>query len=119
MPNPITHFEIIGKDGKKLQQFYADLFGWKVDAENPMSYGMVEAQEGHGTGGGIGAGEANQSYVTVYVEVDNPQTYLDKVVGMGGKVVQPVTEIPGSVTFAHFTDPEGHLIGLLRSEGHA
>jgi hypothetical protein len=37
MPNPVTHFEIVGKDGKKLQEFYASLFGWAVDANNPMS----------------------------------------------------------------------------------
>ena len=117
MPNPITHFEIIGKDGKALQDFYANLFGWKVDADNPMSYGVVEPQDGRGTGGGIGAGQGDQGYVTIYAEVDDPQAYLDKAVSMGAKVVMPVTEIPGMVTFAQFTDPEGHLIGIVKSDG--
>jgi predicted enzyme related to lactoylglutathione lyase len=30
MPNPIMHFEIIGKDALKLQKFYADVFHWKL-----------------------------------------------------------------------------------------
>ena len=116
MPNPITHFEIIGKDAKGLQQFYANLFGWKVEADNPMNYGLVEAQDGKGTGGGIGAGDGSASYVTIYAEVDDPQAYLDKAVSLGGKVVMPVTEIPGMVIFAQFTDPEGNLIGITKSE---
>ena len=44
--NPVTWFEIAGKDGAKTQKFYSDLFGWKVDASNPMNYGMVECGEG-------------------------------------------------------------------------
>ena len=31
MANPVTHFEIHGRDGKKTQAFYASLFGWTVD----------------------------------------------------------------------------------------
>jgi uncharacterized protein len=115
MPNPVTHFEIVGKDGKALQDFYANLFGWKVDANNPMNYGMVEAQDGHGVGGGISAGEGDESWVTVYVEVDDPQVYLDKAVSLGGQVVMPVSEVPGVVILAQFKDPEGHLIGITKA----
>ncbi|MPZ50427.1 MAG: glyoxalase [Dehalococcoidia bacterium] len=114
MPNPITHFEIIGAagDGKKLQEFYSGLFGWNVDANNPMNYGLVAAQEGHGTGGGISASQDGKNYVTIYIEVDDPQAYLDKAISMGGKLIMPPTDIPGMVTFAQFQDPEGNLIGL-------
>ena len=117
MPNPITHFEIIGGagDGKKLQDFYANLFGGKVDANNPMNYGIVEPQEGHGTGGGISASQDGKPYVTIYVEVENPQEFLDKAVSLGSKVIMPPTDIPGMVTFAQFQDPEGNLIGLATS----
>ncbi len=30
MSNPVTWFEIIGKDAIKLQKFYGDVFGWKL-----------------------------------------------------------------------------------------
>jgi hypothetical protein len=53
MANQVSWFEISGKDGAKLQEFYGDLFGWKIDANNPLSYGMVEGSDG-GIGGGIG-----------------------------------------------------------------
>ena len=45
MPNPIIHFEIMGADSKKTQQYYADLFGWNVDSNNPMNYGMASTKD--------------------------------------------------------------------------
>ena len=53
--------------------------------------------------------------VTVYVAVDDPQKYLDKVEQMGGKTVMPVTEMPDMVTFALFADPQGSLVGLVKA----
>lgn len=113
MPNPVVHFEITGKDGKKLQNWYADIFGWKVDAANPMEYGMVEAQ-GSGIAGGISAGENGETSVTVYIAVPDPQASLDKVESLGGKTVMPVMEIPGYVTLAQFSDPEGNVVGIVK-----
>ena len=52
MAGKVSHFEIHGKNGKKSQEFYASLFGWKVDANNPMNYGMVPGMDG-GIGGGV------------------------------------------------------------------
>lgn len=103
---------------EELQDFYGSLFDWKVDSNNPMNYGVVEAPDGHGIGGGIGPGEGGQSHVTFYVSVADPQASLDKAVSLGGKIVMPVTEIPEMVTMAQFTDPEGHLIGIVKDAGH-
>ncbi|HVB14316.1 MAG TPA: VOC family protein [Candidatus Dormibacteraeota bacterium] len=76
---------------------------------------------GEGIGGGIGGGDGGDeaSWVTFYVEVDDPQATLDKIEQLGGKVQLPVTDVPGGPTMALFRDPEGHLIGLVRAEGHA
>lgn len=111
MPNPVVHFEVNGKDGAKLQKFYADAFGWKIDANNPMQYGVVEAQ-GSGIGGGVSGGDGTP-HVTIYIEVDDPAAYLKKVQSLGGKVVMDVTTIPGMVTMAQFTDPEGNMVGIV------
>jgi Bleomycin resistance protein-like N-terminal len=54
MAHAVTHFEVSGKDLDKLQSFYSELFGWKVQrAPGEMPYAMVE-KEGDGIGGGIG-----------------------------------------------------------------
>jgi predicted enzyme related to lactoylglutathione lyase len=35
MPNPVVHFEVTGKDAKKLQNFYQKALGWSMqDAGN-------------------------------------------------------------------------------------
>jgi predicted enzyme related to lactoylglutathione lyase len=114
MANPVTWFEITGKDGKKLQDFYSGVFGWNIDASNPMNYGMVD-NAGQGIGGGISAGDGGRNQVTFYIEVDDPQAYLSKVESKGGKTVVPVTEIPGMVIFAQFADPEGNVVGITKA----
>lgn len=116
MPNPVVHFEVTGKDGKKLQEFYSKAFDWTVNADNPMNYGIVEAPDGQGIGGGISGGDGQQNQVTFYVAVDDPQAFLDKIEGLGGRTVVPVTEIPDMVTFAQFADPEGNVVGLVKNQ---
>ena len=52
--------------------------------------------------------------MTVYVQVDDLESYLKKAESLGGKTVMPVTEIPGVVTLAMFSDPEGNVIGMVK-----
>jgi predicted enzyme related to lactoylglutathione lyase len=118
MGSPVVHFEIIGKDGKRLQEFYTSLFGWKIDADNPMNYGMVEAEKGNpvsGIGGGV-AGYGEETRVTVYVQVPSLEETLRKAESLGGKTVAPPMEVPGGgPTIAQFQDPEGNIIGLIKA----
>ena len=113
MANAVVHFEILGKDGAALQKFYGDLFGWKVNADNPMKYGYV-APEAGGIRGGIATGQGGASMQTFYVEVTDLQAALDKAAKLGGKTIMPVTHIPGAdVSIAMVGDPEGHVVGLV------
>ncbi len=117
MPNPVVHFELTGKDPKTLRHFYTDLFDWKIDANNPMDYGLIDTG-GKGINGGIGGNGSDEAHnrVTVYVEVGDLQAALDKAEKLGGKTVMPVTVIPNAVTMAMFSDPAGNVVGLLKSE---
>ena len=112
MPNPVVHFEVLGKDKAALQKFYGDAFRWNVDASNPMGYGMVDTG-GEGINGGI---DGETPTVIFYIQVDDPAAYLKKVTSLGGKVIEDVTVIPGMVTMARFADPEGNIIGLVAEE---
>ncbi len=114
MGQKITHVEIIGQDGKKLQDFYSKLFGWKVDANNPMNYGQV-AMEDAGIGVGISSGQPGEANrVTFYVEVDDLAKYLKQAESMGGRTILEPTSVPGGPRLAMFTDPEGHVVGLAQ-----
>ncbi len=114
MANPVVHFEVSGKDREKLESFYTDLFDWKTQDFPDMNYAMVE-KEGAGIAGGIGqVSDGGSGHVTFYVGTDDPQATLDKAVSLGGTVVMPVSELP-MVTLALFTDPEGHMIGIVKN----
>ena len=76
MGQPVVHFEVVGKDGAKLQSYYSELFGWNIVADNPMNYGMVDGKENKtadgnvGIGGGVGGvPEGYEGHVTFYVAV--------------------------------------------------
>ena len=118
MPNPVVYFEILGSDYAGLQQYYRDLFGWKITQMSPeMDHSAVIVDEdGEGIPGGIGRSITGSSRLTFYVQVDDIQASLDRAGELGGETAAPVTVIPGMVTFAHFKDPEGNLVGLVSSE---
>jgi len=112
MGSHVIHFEVTGKDGKKLQSFYSDVFGWKIDTNNPGGYGMVR-QENSLTGGIGAAQQGSPGGVTFYVHTDDPKGTLAKIEKLGGKVLMPLTEVAPETTIALFADPEGHVIGLM------
>jgi uncharacterized protein len=113
----VVHWEINGNDANRLREFYSNLFGWKVNANNPMNYGLVSAEAKKGIGGGIGQKDPSMPApnVTFYVAVDDLNSYLSKAESLGGKIVVPRTEIPNMVTFGLFADPEGNTIGIIES----
>ena len=115
MPNPVVHFEVQSSEPEKSQKFFADLFDWHLDANNPMSYGLVDTHA-RGINGGIGDSEDGQTRVLFYIEVDDLQAHLDKAETLGGKTLVPPTEIPDMVTFALFSDPAGAVVGMVKSE---
>lgn len=115
MPNPVVHFEVQSADAGKAQKFFGDLFGWHVDANNPMSYGIVDTHtEGKGIGGGIGPAQGSPQ-VTFYVEVDDINAYVKKAEGLGAKTVMPRTVIPEMITLAMFSDLDGNTVGLVEA----
>ncbi|TML97600.1 MAG: glyoxalase [Actinobacteria bacterium] len=121
MGQPVVHFEVIGKDGAKLQSYYADLFGWEIDADNEMNYGMVDgkknpAPDGMGIGGGIAGGpEGYEGHVTFYVAVPDIEEALQKAESLGGTRVFGPDTIMGRIELGQFKDPEGHVIGVVKA----
>jgi len=120
MGQPVVHFEVIGKDGEKLQRYYSDLFGWEIDAANEMNYGTVQRDgntraDGAGIGGGVGAGpEGYAGHVTFYVEVPDVEAALAKAESLGGTRIMGPDTIMDQIELGQFADPEGHMIGVVR-----
>ena len=120
MGQPVVHFEVIGEDAEKLRSYYSELFGWEFDTDNPMNYGVVQrdgnvSADGIGIGGGVGAGpEGYAGHVTFYIEVPDVEAALAKAESHGGTRVMGPDKIMEQVELGLFTDPEGHLIGVVK-----
>jgi uncharacterized protein len=118
MGQPVVHFEVVGKDGAKLQGYYAEMFGWKMQADNPMNYALVEEEEssnGKSIPGGIGQGpEGYDGHITFYVAVPDVEATLQKAESLGGTRVMGPESIMPDVTLGQFKDPEGNLVGLIQ-----
>ena len=119
MAAPVTHFEINARDSKRANQFYSSLFGWSIepmgDPATGMIYGMVNTGVKMGINGGIGQTQAGgPPNITFYVQGEDVQSHLDRALALGGRVIVPLTEVPGMVTFAQFADPEGNIVGIIK-----
>jgi uncharacterized protein len=108
----VVHWEIQAQSPARLHKFYADTFGWKIDANNPMNYGMVASGGAEGINGGIGGSQAPGSRVVVYTTVPDIPPLLDRIATLGGKTVMPRTDV-GPVILALYEDPEGNVMGLI------
>ncbi len=123
MGQPVVHFEVVGTNGPKLRQYYAELFDWKVDADNAMEYGMVTREDNKaangdlGIGGGIGQGpEGYEGHVTFYVAVPDVEAALQKAESLGGTRVMGPEKIMDMVELGQFKDPEGNVIGVVKDQ---
>jgi hypothetical protein len=107
------HFEITAKNIDRLHTFYSKVFGWKIDANNPFKYGMVDTGAGSGINGGIGETTSGSEHLTVYVQVPSIDKALEQIVAAGGMIAMEKQTVPGGPTLAQFHDPAGYLIGLI------
>jgi predicted enzyme related to lactoylglutathione lyase len=121
MGGAVVHFEIMAEDAKRVREFYSELFGWSVSADNQWNYGMVDRSEnlssqGIGIGGGIGQMPGGMpGYSTVYVEVPDVDAALARAEALGGSRLMGPEKVMEGVEIGLATDPEGHPIGVIKS----
>jgi predicted enzyme related to lactoylglutathione lyase len=114
MGRPVVHFEIGCRDSARTADFYSQLFEWQTQAQGPAT--LISTGSSEGIGGHISSlGHEPHNYVTVYVDVDDLQAYLDKAQALGGKTLVPPVTIPGQGSFAWLADPDGNIVGLWKA----
>ena len=109
-------------DGEKLRSYYSELFGWDFgDTVGPTNYAVAPRDgntnaDGAGIGGGIGtAPEGYGGHVTFYVEVPDVGAALEKAESLGGTRMMGPDKVPEvNIEIGLFTDPEGHVIGVVK-----
>ncbi len=114
--HPIVHVEIPARDSKTSADFYAKVFGWKIQHDPTFDYRMFSAEGGPGGGfvsmeEGADAGHAG---LLVYIGTDSIEASLEQIEANGGKMLEPMMEIPGTGWFAIFADPSGNRLALYK-----
>lgn len=109
--NPVVHFEIRASDPDAARRFYGELFGWTFPDGGLPGYTYVDTGVPEAIPGGIGPTQGGDPLVTFFVGVDDVAAALQGAERLGGRVVQPATEVPG-VTFGLFADPGGRVVGV-------
>jgi predicted enzyme related to lactoylglutathione lyase len=119
----IVHFEIPAKNVETLKDFYAKLFGWKIQKyPGPMDYWTIETvpvdqkmtPTRPGVNGGLFKKEKPENKPVNYISVESIDKYLDKVKALGGTILQDKQEVPSVGWVAIALDPEGNQIALLQ-----
>src|SRR5437868_1237005 len=86
---PVVHWELMSKDPEKIADFYAKIFGWKIQYHPEFDYRMVDTGGKGGINGGIvkpkheGPWPGNMVF---YIDVDDLAAFRKRIVEAGGKI---------------------------------
>ena len=127
MGNPVMFFEIAGKDGESLRNFYTSLFdewiilpfGWRIPhfpndilATDPTPAPLAdEGIKGHIYPLPDESDFSNR--ISIFIQVKDLQETLNKIEKHGGHTLVTPQVLPDNMgSIAMFSDPSGNVIGL-------
>jgi predicted enzyme related to lactoylglutathione lyase len=113
MSHPVVHAEIRSTDPDATREFLGKLFGWKYSDGAFPGYTFVDGADG-ALPTAISPLQGDDDAVLFFVGVEDVAATLEQAEALGGRIVQPVQEVPG-VTFGVFADAQGHVIGVAAS----
>lgn len=118
MNDPVTQFQILSKSPDETAAFYGTLFGWKVDANNPMGYRRIDTGSCSGIQGGIWPAPPHApNFVQLFVSVTDIAASIAEATRLGAKVLIPATKLPEGDEMAVLLDPHGMSFGIVRQAG--
>jgi len=120
MGNPITHLEIAGRDGAKLENFYSQLFDWNIERREErnvggFAYGSIKEGDAGPISLGIRHEPQGKAELVFYIAVPDLDAAVAKAKELGAQIRIPPMQAP-EVTFALILDPEGNPIGLVQKK---
>jgi uncharacterized protein len=115
MGRPVMQWQILSKDPEACARFYGGLFGWKMDSNNALGYRTVDTGSPRGINGGIWpAPPQAQSFVQLFIEVQDIAADVEKAKELGATVLIPPQRLPQGDQLAILRDPEGMSFGLMQ-----
>jgi predicted enzyme related to lactoylglutathione lyase len=122
--NSIAWFEVGTDDPAAAEQFYGDVFGWKVAHDDAVStdpaYQFFSTGDGEGLRGGLFATKGElPNYAVFTVLVEDVDAACRKAVAAGGQVQRGPEVNPVGVKFAHLLDPAGNHFSVFTPPARA
>lgn len=125
--SPVVHFEMPAKDKKRTADFYANVFGWKMNllGQEMGSYLLAEttpvdennmAKNPGAINGGFFDYKDEEGFNVPHlvIAVDDLDKSIEDVKKNDGKVVGEKMEIAGIGMYISFKDTEGNHVGMLQ-----
>ena len=124
--NPVVHFELPYKDGKRAARFYETVFGWKMQELGVESGNYILATTAETDAKpGFPAGSINvglypvkpdwpAQYPSIVIGVENIDEAVENINNNGGRVLGEPMEIPGFGIYVSFLDTEGNRNSVIQ-----
>ena len=125
--NPVVHFEMPYENRKRVADFYAKAFGWKMQdqGEKMGNYVVATTADSDAKGHPKEPGRINGGFFekkpdwpaqhpSVVIAVDDIGKAMAAVKKAGGKVLGEPMEIPGIGDYVSFMDTEGNRVSILQ-----
>ena len=97
MAHPVVHAEIRSQDPDATRRFFADLFGWKIASEGAFpGYTFIDTGAQGGTFVAISPRQSTEDGVLFFVAVEDVEATLARAEQLGGSIVQPAQNVPGT-----------------------
>lgn len=108
-------FELSSGDPAQSGSFYAGLLGWDLGEAQMegFSYGLA-SRDGVMVAGLMQPDQPGPDGWLIYFAVDDCDASAAQVTALGGQVLMPPADIPGTGRFSVVTDPQGVRFGLLQ-----
>ena len=124
--NPVVHFELPYKDGKRAARFYETVFGWKMHELGTESGNYILATTAETDAKpGFPAGSINgglypvkpdwpAQYPSVVIGVEDIDEAVENINNNGGQVLGEPIEIPDFGIYVSFLDTEGNRNSVIQ-----
>jgi uncharacterized protein len=121
--DPVVHFELPAKDMSRAKSFYEKVFGWTFNAYSneywlacttPVDEKMMAQKPGE-INGAIQKKDKTIGSARIGITVGNIDDTIERVKSAGGKLLQPITEVPGMLLFCIMADTEGNEISIVQN----
>ena len=125
--NPVVHFQMPAEDGRRMSEFYTNVFGWQTQKLGPEmgNYILATTSEVDEKGRPLTPGTINggffpkqldmpEQHPSVVISVNDINKFMKTIEASGGKVLGKPMEIRGVGLYVSFIDTEGNRVSMLQ-----